>query len=613
MASVALLDDTLVDKIAAGEVVERPSSVVKELVENSLDAGATSIHVEIDNGGKDRIRIVDDGHGMSREDATLAIRRHATSKLRTFEDLLAIGTLGFRGEALPSIASVSRFTLTTRRREDVAGTLVRVEGGGTAEIRDAGSPPGTTLEVADLFFNVPARRKFLRARQTERSQIADVVTRAALAHPRVRFTLVHEGRTLREHLAAPSRYARAKTILQDESLRPIEGEHEGIRLEGGLGPAADARRGSKQLYLFVNGRPVLDPALARIVHFAHGDALEPGRYPSGALFLELDPHEVDVNAHPQKTEVRFADLAMVKNAITHILTQALGTRRWAGAEGDTIRGSAARATTREPSSGPLLRAAERGATEPSGGPGPLGRGASFWRGRLRRGPTAESAPKAPAPVQPSPRPRVSDTEDAFAAALRGSAAAEATASMGAEPVAAAVAGPRADGDGADGCLGALSNGLVLGEHAGALHVLDPRAVWAAHARSVLAETPVPRRRLLFPSRVGAPDDERLLSVLEGLGFELRPLGERTLAVHAAPRFERVEVTGERLAQTAIDALGPSLDGAAARRALVRMFADEAQGLGSLPEAIWSAFLALGADERGRAGTRLSLRDLEEGA
>jgi len=579
---VQLLDDALVDQIAAGEVVERPASVVKELVENALDAGASTVRVDIDNGGKDRIRVIDDGEGMSREDATLAIRRHATSKLHRFEDLSALGTLGFRGEALPSIASVSRFELTTRRREDVAGTRVRIEGGSEVEVRDAGCPPGTTIDIQDLFFNVPARRKFLRARQTERLHVADVLERAAMAHPKVRFELRHDGRTLRDLLPASSRYARAKSILDKQPLRPVAGEYEGVRLEGGLGPPDLARRGMKELYLFVNGRPVVDRALARAIAFAHGDALGKGRYPSGVIFVELDPGEVDVNAHPQKTEVRFADVRRVADSVTRIVTEALGTQRWSDEDGTTIRGSAARASTRTPCDGPL-------ATLPRDG--------SYWSQRLRPGPT--TARKAePKPVLPSERPRETTTEQAFAAALRERPSAEPS---------EADAEVEAPTEPADRCLGSLSNGLVLGELDGALHVLSPATLWTAHAKALLASEPTPRRRLLFPTRlaVAAPTDE-LLATMDGLGFDLRILGDDAVAIHAAPRFALPEVAADFLAQVAI--ARPS-EGAKVVADAFGAAAAETEA-GRDPVQVWAAFLELPPPSRERVSRALPLDELQ---
>lgn len=581
---VQLLDDALVDQIAAGEVVERPASVVKELVENALDAGAATIRVAIDNGGKDRIQVIDDGEGMSREDATLAIRRHATSKLRRFEDLSALGTLGFRGEALPSIASVSRFELTTRRREDVAGTRVRIEGGSEPDIRDAGCPPGTTIDIRDLFFNVPARRKFLRARQTERLHVADVVERAAMAHPKVRFELRHDGRTLRDLMPAPSRYARARAILDKQPLRPIAGEHEGIGLEGGLGPPEEARRGMKDLYLFVNGRPVVDRGLARAIAFAHGDALGKGRYPSGVIFVELDPGDVDVNAHPQKTEIRFADVRRVTDSVTRIVTEALGTQRWSDEDGTTIRGSAARASTRAPDDGPLASA--------------LPRDPSFWTQRLKPGPTTPRT--EPKPVLPSERPKESATEQAFAAALRERPTSAAMEARELEPELQPQTQPQ------HGPIGALSNGLVLGELDGALHVVAPVALWTAHAKVLLASEPIPRRRLLFPTRLAVADpNDALLERMTGLGFDLRVLGDDAVAIHASPRFAIPEVPADLLALVAIER--PNEGAKAVAEAFGAAAADTEAGRD--PAQVWAVFLELPGPSRERVGRTLPLDEL----
>src|SRR5436190_17250949 len=224
---IRVLPDALCDQIAAGEVVERPASVVKELLENAIDAGATRVQIEVTDGGCARIRVVDDGIGMPREDAVLALRRHATSKLRAFEDLQAIATLGFRGEALPSIASVSRLRLTTRERESVGGTQVDVEGGSEPRVSEVGCAPGTAVEVRDLFFNVPARLKFLKSRPTESGPIAAVCTRAALAHPELALSLTHDGRSVRQFARGGSFIERAEAVFAGESLVAIEDERGG--------------------------------------------------------------------------------------------------------------------------------------------------------------------------------------------------------------------------------------------------------------------------------------------------------------------------------------------------------------------------------------------------
>ncbi len=329
MCTIRLLPDALVNQIAAGEVVERPASVVKELVENALDAGASSIRVEVDEGGLTRILVCDDGRGMSAEDAPLCVQRHATSKIATPDDLVAIRTFGFRGEALPSIASVSRFRLVTRRHEDVAGTVLRIEGGEAPLVEPIGCAVGTTVEVSELFFNVPARRKFLRAVATENAQIAEVCFRAALAQPALRLTLMRNGKRAKEYLPARDRATRARGCF-DEALRELTFEEQSLRGHAFLGAPERARTGAAGLHVLVNGRAVRDRRIATAVAQAYGSVLPTGRYPSGVLYLEIDPAEVDVNVHPQKSEVRLAGGSKTLERITRALARSLGTTAWRG-------------------------------------------------------------------------------------------------------------------------------------------------------------------------------------------------------------------------------------------------------------------------------------------
>ena len=318
MGRIEKLTDELANQIAAGEVVERPSSVVKELVENALDAGATRIVIDIEQGGTALVRVVDDGEGMGRADALLCLERHATSKIRKLEDLSALHTFGFRGEALPSIASVSRLTLRTRARGTSEAIEVR-EG----TIGPAGGAEGTTIEVRDLFYNVPARRKFLKATATESAHVSDTVLGVALSRPDVTFQLTRDGRVVRELLRASSRGERARAALGGEKLHEVTGERGSIRVEGLLGTPERARAGATGLSLLVNGRPVRDRFFARAVQQAYGSVLEPGRYPVGVVWLDLPPDAVDVNVHPQKAEVRFMDSRMIFDVITHELHAAL--------------------------------------------------------------------------------------------------------------------------------------------------------------------------------------------------------------------------------------------------------------------------------------------------
>lgn len=319
MPRIAVMPPDLASKIAAGEVVERPASAVKELVENALDAGATRIGVELDGGGVTRISVSDDGYGMSRVDAALAVERHATSKLFAAEDLSSIRTFGFRGEALPSIASVSRFSLRTRATGEDAGTEVTVDGGKPAEVRPVGVAVGTTVEVKDLFFNVVARRKFLRSASTESGHVADVVEAAALSRPDVTFTFTRDGRRVREWLKSADRGERVRQVAGDD-LAACEGAKGPLGLTAFLSRPEHARTGTAGLRLFVNSRPVRDRALSFSVAQAYGSVLERGRYPKGVVYLELPPQLVDVNVHPQKAEVRFADHRAVTDGVYHLLS-----------------------------------------------------------------------------------------------------------------------------------------------------------------------------------------------------------------------------------------------------------------------------------------------------
>jgi DNA mismatch repair protein MutL len=320
---VRQLPPQLANQIAAGEVVARPANVVKELVENAIDAGASRIHVEIESGGVARVAVVDDGCGMDADDALLALSRHATSKLHSIEDLQAIGTLGFRGEALPSIASVSRMRVRTRTREADAGVEIVVDGGEAPEVKPCGLAAGTQIEVTDLFYNVPARRKFLRATATESAHVGEVVRDLALSHPRVGVELRRDGRLAQRWLPASSRRERVEAAFEGAELLGCVGERGGVRVEAYLSRPDRARMGAGGLAIFVVNRAVKDRALARAVASAYGPALEAGRYPSGALYVDLPLELVDVNVHPQKSEVRFASARAVTDAVYSVVQAAL--------------------------------------------------------------------------------------------------------------------------------------------------------------------------------------------------------------------------------------------------------------------------------------------------
>ncbi|MBS0193232.1 MAG: DNA mismatch repair endonuclease MutL [Proteobacteria bacterium] len=327
------LPDTLIDQIAAGEVVERPASVVKELVENALDAGATRIDVELEEGGIRLIRVRDDGAGMDADDLTLAVSRHATSKIASLEDLEGVLTMGFRGEALPSIAAVSRFALTSRDEASAHGARLQVDGGKPAPIAPHPHARGSTLEVRDLFYNVPARRRFLKAERTELGHIEEWLRALALVRPQVELRISHNGRVLKHYRPprkddpASARIAEALGADFANACLALDHAAAGLRLHGWIGLPTTARSSTDQQYFFVNGRAVRDRSVAHAVRQAYADVLFHGRHPAFVLFLELDPRRVDVNVHPAKHEVRFRDGRLVHDFVYRTLHEALASTR----------------------------------------------------------------------------------------------------------------------------------------------------------------------------------------------------------------------------------------------------------------------------------------------
>ena len=331
MPSIRPLSPELVNQIAAGEVIERPASVVKELAENSLDAGARRIDIEVEQGGMRLMRVRDDGAGIAPDELSLALAPHATSKIATFDDLTRVASMGFRGEALASIASVSRMSVTSRRANDGHG--MRLDGNGNAVSQPAAHPVGTTIEVRDLFHAVPARRKFLRAERTEFGHIDELVRSLALARPDVEFRLIHNGKPVRMLKPASDESAqlqRAGELLGDtfaQNCLRIEHAAAGLRLTGWIGLPTASRAQADQQYFHVNGRLVRDRSVAHAVRQAYEDVLYHGRHPAFVLFLELDPAAVDVNVHPAKREVRFRDARLVHDFLFHALHDAVAQTR----------------------------------------------------------------------------------------------------------------------------------------------------------------------------------------------------------------------------------------------------------------------------------------------
>ena len=546
---VRVLPEDLANQIAAGEVVERPSSVVKELVENALDAGARKIRVDIEGGGIGLVRVADDGHGMDRADATLALLRHATSKIESLEDLAAVLSFGFRGEALPSIASVSRLTLRSRRSEDPEGTEVRVEGGGLPEVAPCGVSVGTIVEVRDLFFNVPARRKFLRATATESAHVTEVVQAMALGAPHVSVVLSRDGRVAREWLRVPSREERVRQIHAGEELAICQGARGPLEVFALLSRPERARSGAVGLTLLVNGRVVKDRSLSRGVALAYGSVLEPGRYPIGVVYLDLPPQLVDVNVHPQKAEVRFADGRAASDAVYRILAESL-TRAF-GLPISRLPGAHHKARPQGPPEGeggwswtdgttPAPAPSEASAATPpaisppsEAPPGPAWPGAApamppsiapdadpLLAGLLLR-PGPQGAPSRPEPV---PYPRLTDDVP---------------------PVTPSITAEQRTSFRSLRYLAQLRATFLLCEGADGLYILDQHAaaerVTYHRLRSAYGARAVARQKLLFPVVVSVSAGEVAL-VEEGeeavlaAGFELRPAGPTHVAVHAVPQL-----------------------------------------------------------------------------
>jgi DNA mismatch repair protein MutL len=331
MSRIRLLPETVASQVAAGEVVERPASVVKELVENSIDAGARKIDVVVRRGGISLVRVIDDGCGMDRDDALLSLERHATSKIRSAKDLESVATLGFRGEALPSIASVARFRLTTREAGAVAGTEIVVNGGKIDVVRDGGEAPGTQVEVRSIFYNLPARRKFLRSENTETRNIEHQLHLQAIGHSQIAYTFVRDERVVFQLPAAANLIDRLRDLYGAkvvERLLSVKSDPSSpIRLSGFIGRAGVSRQTRDQQLVFVNGRAIENPVLSAALREGYHTALMRGQYPITFLFLEVDPASVDVNVHPAKREVRFRDPSGVREAVVEGIRRTLESDR----------------------------------------------------------------------------------------------------------------------------------------------------------------------------------------------------------------------------------------------------------------------------------------------
>ena len=329
MSRIRLLSDQIINRIAAGEVVQRPAAALKELIENSLDAGSDKIEIEAEAGGRRLIKVSDNGRGMEPDDLLLAVERHATSKLSDESDLLKIETLGFRGEALPSIGAVSRMTILSAAGEDGAGRLIRISGGKIISVEDAARDRGTTVIVQDLFFNVPARRKFLKSQSTEASHILENAQSFALGHPSLRLIYRHNGQEVLSTSPRENAHTRLARILGRKNagaMFPFEGREGPIEVSGFLGSPDLDRARATGLHLYVNGRPVMDRLLTRAVIEAYKQRLAGGRYPVAVVFVKLDPELVDVNVHPAKAEVLFRRSNEVFSAVSNVIARALSQK-----------------------------------------------------------------------------------------------------------------------------------------------------------------------------------------------------------------------------------------------------------------------------------------------
>lgn len=561
MGRIHVLDGVLADQIAAGEVVERPASVVKELVENALDAGARTISVDVRLGGTELIRISDDGCGMERDDAILAIRRHATSKIRTQADLEAIRTLGFRGEALPSIASVSRLRLLTRTTDDIEGTEITISGGHEPSVSPAGCAVGTTVEVRDLFFNVPARKKFLKSTTTESALISETCLRTALIVPELKLTLFRDGKRSKEFLPASDWAERAALVVANKNVK-LDRERKGLRVRALLGAPEEARSGANGLYVFVNGRPVRERNLARSVAFAYGSVMPPGRYPVGVVHVDLDPSEVDVNVHPQKAEVRFQRGREVHESITRLISEGLGT--------SAFRGAASRNANyweqRLPA-GPIAEPnADRDPARTSGEPDPWG-----------LSPQGSSAPSEPPAQNRSFAPSGPDASDDRQGALPlpyaiADAREPFMRESGTFPsipprasntqVEAQESSPQAPRPSPYRALAQSKRLYILAETQSGLAIIDQHAaderIKYDKLRRQYAARAVVQQRLLLPERVELSEREAALvessaEQLASAGLEVALLGATSAVIHSVPAILR-RATPERLLRDLLDEL-----------------------------------------------------------
>jgi DNA mismatch repair protein MutL len=508
MPKVHILPERVANQIAAGEVVERPAAVIKELVENSLDAGATRIEVEFRQGGRELLRVEDNGCGMSREDALLALERHATSKIAETADLDRLGTFGFRGEALPSIASVSTFTLQTRAEKTEVGTEILVEAGRQAHVRECGRPVGTSVEAARLFHPVPARRKFLRTDATESAHLVQCVRLYALACPRVAFTLIEDGRVVFRSPQCETLAERVGEIFGRqfaERLLPIEAREGGLRLSGLIGRPGEGRSTRHELMTFVNGRPVDSRTLNFALLESYRDSLPEGRYPRAILFLECDAADVDVNVHPAKREVRFRREDQVRGFV--IRSVLVRIREMGSDLARTMMGGEGSAKA------PTERAGLGEAASIYGIPGSASAKASAEGPAFARAPADNAAQALAKAEQPAAPAGTNASREARVRAWR--------------------------------FLGTAHELYALFETPSGIVILDRRAaherIWFERLRGQFAAGRVPGQRLLLPVPLELePVSAAILldsrPFIEAHGFEIADFGANFFRIEAAPEW-----------------------------------------------------------------------------
>ncbi len=549
MGRIFLLPDEVASQVAAGEVVERPASVVKELVENSIDAGATRVEAAIVRGGISLVRIVDNGIGMDRDDALLCLERHATSKIRTGKDLAKIRTLGFRGEALPSIASVSRFRLSTRAHAALEGTEILVNGGKIDSVKSSGEAPGTQIEVRSLFYNLPARRKFLRSENTEASHVQHQLTLQAIGHPPIGFVFMRDQNVVFQAPPAATLADRIRdlrgTEFLEQLLEVVPQSANGIAISGFIGRAGTSRATRAEQILFVNGRAVENITLQHGLREGYHTALMKGQFPITFLFLEMDPEAVDVNVHPAKREVRFREPDGVRDAVANAVRKTLETdrQRWSNAFQKPAQSGG---LPESESSIPFN--ATTPALIPSKEQFSLRRDWSeFNRGEISSVPSAEGS----IPVLPSVE---HEPMDCAPSSFNPADSAPFLPTAGVDSPGTRSGFSEASSEGSDSrlrseldfrILGILGKLYILMENAYGLVVVDQHAaherILFEKLRKQMESAGVPIQRLLIPLTVSVtPKDYDWIftnaPTLEKMGFALEPFGDLTLKVDGIPPF-----------------------------------------------------------------------------